>query len=302
VGTLLAMTGRVAGRTGSPGPATPGRPAPPGEAYSAAGALREIDVSKPHPARIYDYFLGGKDNFAADRETAEKVLQNWGAVRAAVRENRAFLGRAVRYLAAEAGVRQFLDIGTGLPSANNVHEVAQAVEPQCRVVYVDDDPIVLTHARALLASDPRGACAYIDADLREPDKILAHPATRATLDFSKPIALMLVAVLHFIPDEDEPLRIVQTLLDALPPGSYLAASHVTDEHNQAGLAGAGRAYSDGGMRGAIRSPEEFADLAFTGLELVNPGVVLVSEWRPEAESLRPMASEVNTYCGVARKP
>ena len=146
----------------------PDRSAQPGDTGGAAGALREIDISKPHPARIYDYFLGGKDNFAADRETADRVLQNWGAVRAAVRENRAFLGRAVRYLAAEAGIRQFLDIGTGLPSANNVHEVAQAIEPQCRVVYVDDDPIVLTHARALLASDPRGACAYIDADLREP--------------------------------------------------------------------------------------------------------------------------------------
>jgi S-adenosyl methyltransferase len=280
----------------------PDSSAQPGDGHGAAGALREIDISKPHPARIYDYFLGGKDNFAADRETGDRVLRNWGAVRAAVRENRAFLGRAVRYLAAEAGIRQFLDIGTGLPSADNVHEVAQAIDPQCRVVYVDDDPIVLTHARALLASDPRGACAYIDADLREPDKILAHPDTRATLDFSKPIALMLVAVLHFIPDEDEPRRIVQTLVDALASGSYLVASHVTAEHNPAGLEGAGRAYSEGGMRGAIRSPEEFADLAFAGLELVDPRLVLLPEWRPEAGSLRPMASEINAYCGVARKP
>ena len=142
-----------------------------------------IDVSRPHPARIYDYFLGGKDNFAADRETAARVLESWGAVRTAVRENRAFLGRAVRYLAAEAGVRQFLDIGAGLPSSSNVHEVAQAVAPESRVVYVDNDPIVLSHARARLTSDPRGACAYIDADLLDPYRILHHPATRATLDF-----------------------------------------------------------------------------------------------------------------------
>ncbi len=267
-----------------------------------SSAVRGIDTSKPHPARIYDYFLGGKDNFAADRETADAVLRNWGAVRTAVRENRAFLGRAVRYLAAEAGIRQFLDIGTGLPSANNVHEVAQEIEPRSRVVYVDNDPIVLAHARALLTSDPRGACAYIDADLREPEQILAHPAVQATLDFTEPIALMLVAVLHFIPDEDEPRRLLDTLLDALPPGSYFVASHATDEHNQAGLAGAGRAYSDRGLRGALRTADEFTALAFAGLDIVEPGVVLVSEWRPEPGSLQPLAAEVNTYCGVARKP
>jgi hypothetical protein len=261
-----------------------------------------IDVSRPHPARIYDYFLGGKDNFAADRETAEQVLRTWGSVRTAVRENRAFLIRAVRYLAAEAGVRQFLDIGAGLPSASNVHEVAQAVAPETRVVYVDNDPIVLAHARALLTSDPRGVCAYIDADLDDPAKILDHPATRSTLDFSQPIALMLVAVLHFVPDEDKPRRIISTLLDALPPGSYLVASHATDEHNQEGLAGAGQAYRDRGLRGALRSPEEFTQLAFGGLEVVEPGVVLVSDWQPEPGSLRPLASEVNTYGGVARKP
>ncbi len=267
----------------------------------AASPPPGIDVSRPHPARIYDYFLGGKDNFAADRETAGRVLESWGAVRTAVRENRAFLARAVRYLAAEAGVRQFLDIGAGLPSSSNVHEVAQAVAPQARVVYVDNDPIVLAHARALLTSDPRGACAYIDADLLDPDKILRHPATRATLDFSQPIALILVAVLHFIPDEDEPRGVVSALTDALPPGSYLAASHTTAEHFPEGLAGAGQAYSDRGLRGALRGQEEFAGLAFSGLEMVDPGVVLVSEWRPEEGALRPMPWEVNTYGGVARK-
>jgi nucleotide-binding universal stress UspA family protein len=274
----------------------------PGQVSRPADGPPGIDVSRPHPARIYDYFLGGKDNFAADRETAGQVLENWATVRTAVRENRGFLNRAVRYLAEEAGIRQFLDIGTGLPSASNVHEVAQAVAPESRVVYVDNDPIVLAHARALLTSDPRGACAYIDADLHDPDAILSHPTTRRTLDFSQPIALMLVAVLHFVPDADEPRGIVQALVDALPPGSYFTASHATDEHSKEQLAGAGRVYSDRGIRGALRTSEEFSQLAFTGLDLVEPGVVVVSDWRPEPGRVRPMASEVNTYGGVARKP
>jgi hypothetical protein len=265
-------------------------------------ARLEIDTSKPHPARMYDYFLGGKNNFAVDRETAEKALQSWGTVRTAVRENRAFLGRAVRFLVAEAGVRQFLDIGTGLPSANNVHEVAQGLVPSCRVVYVDNDPIVLAHARALLTSSPEGKTAYIHADLREPGKILADPVTAATLDFSQPIALMLVAVLHFVPDEAQPRQIVDTLLDALPPGSYLVASHVTAEHDPDTLAGAGRAYQERGLTGQIRTSEEFAELAFRGLKMVEPGLTLVSEWRPPGTGPRPMASEVNAYGGVARKP
>ena len=272
------------------------------EPYVGAAVPPEIDVSRPHPARMYDYFLGGKDNFAADRATAAKVLDSWGTVRTAVRENRAFLGRAVRYLTAEAGIAQFLDIGTGLPSANNVHEVAQAINPATRVEYADNDPIVLAHARALLASGPQGATAYLDADVREPEKILSDQGTRATIDFTEPIALMLVAVLHFIPDEDDPRRIVRTLVDALPSGSYVVASHATAEHNPEGVSGAGRAYSEGGVRGALRTSEEFADLVFGGLELVDPGVVLVSEWRPEEGGLRPTAAEVNAYGAVARKP
>ena len=268
----------------------------------AGQARLGIDTTKPHPARMYDYFLGGKNNFAADRETAEKALKSWGTARTAARENRAFLGRAVRYLVAEAGIRQFLDIGTGLPSANNVHEVAQNVAPSCRVVYVDNDPIVLAHARALLTSAPEGKTAYIDADFREPERILADQATRQTLDFTKPIALMLVAILHFVPDEAEPRRVIQTLLDALPSGSYLVASHVTDEHNPDKLAGAGRAYRERGLAGQIRTSDEFADLAFRGLEVVDPGVVLVSDWRPQGAGPRPLASEVNAYGGVARKP
>ena len=268
----------------------------------AGQARLGIDTTKPHPARMYDYMLGGKNNFAVDRETAENALKSWGTARTAARENRAFLGRAVRYLVAEAGIRQFLDIGTGLPSANNVHEVAQNEAPSCRVVYVDNDPIVLAHARALLTSKPEGKTAYIHADFREPQKILDDQATRETLDFTKPIALMLVAILHFVPDEADPRRTIQTLLDALPSGSYLVASHVTNEHDPDMLAGAGRAYQERGLIGQIRTSDEFANLAFRGLEMVDPGVVLVSDWRPQGAGPLPLASEVNTYGGVARKP
>src|SRR4051794_40518830 len=172
-----------------------------------------IDVSRPHAARMYDFYLGGKDHFAADRVTAEKAMASWRSVRTAVRENRAFLGRAVRFLAEEAGIRQFLDIGTGLPSANNVHEVAQAVVPDTRVVYVDNDPIVLAHAKALLTGRAEGRTAFIEADLREPEKILAHPTAREVLDFDRPMALMLVAILHFLPDDEDPAGIVRTLVD-----------------------------------------------------------------------------------------
>ena len=261
-----------------------------------------IDTTKPHPARVYDYLLGGKDNFAIDRETAEKVMRTWGTVRASARENRAFLGRAVRYLAAEAGIRQFLDIGTGLPSANNVHEVAQSIAPECRVVYVDNDPIVLAHARAMLASSPQGRTAYVNADAREPAKILADPLTQETLDFSQPIALMLVAILHFLPDEQNPAAMIATLLDALPSGSYLAATHVTPEYDPEMLYRAGQVYTERGLAGALRTADEFAELAFTGLEIVEPGIVPVSEWRPEGSGPHPLRAEVNANGGVGRKP
>ena len=262
----------------------------------------EVDTSRPHPARMYDYFLGGKNHFAADRETAEKVLATAPTTRISARENRAFLGRAVRYLVAEAGIRQFLDIGTGLPTANNVHEVAQAVEPSARVVYADNDPLVLAHARALLTSSPEGRTAYIQADLRDPAAILSSPTVREVLDFSQPVALILVAVLHFVHDEFKPAAAIATLLDALPPGSYLAASHVTGEHLPAEAAATTRTYRSSGVPLQVRDSDEFAALAFSGLELVPPGVVLVSEWRPEGSGPRPTPDEVNIYGGVARKP
>jgi S-adenosyl methyltransferase len=260
----------------------------------------ELDTSRPHAARMYDYLLGGKNHFAADRETAEKMLVSMPSARTGPRENRAFLGRAVRYLAAEAGIRQFLDIGAGLPATNAVHEVAQAIAPESRVVYADNDPLVLAHARALLTSSPAGRTAYLHADLRAPEAILEDAVTREVLDFGQPVALMLVAILHFIPDADKPAEIIATLLDALPPGSYLVASQVTSDAN-AGAAAAERTYRGAGVPAQVRDSGEFARLAFSGLELVPPGVVRVSEWRPSDAGPHPTPAEVNTYGGVARK-
>jgi hypothetical protein len=262
----------------------------------------DVDSSRPHMARIYDYFLGGENHFAADRETAEKILQTNPAIRIAARENRAFLGRSVRYLAAEAGIRQFLDIGTGLPTANNVHEVAQAVAPASHVVYVDNDPLVLAQARALLDSAPEGRTAYIHADLREPRKILGHPAVGEVLDLSRPTALVMLATLHLIQDDDKPADIIAALLDALPSGSYFVASHITMEHAADAIAAGQSTMRGAGLSAQARTRDEFARLAFAGLELVPPGVVLVSEWRPAGDGPRPAPAEVNCYGGVARKP
>jgi hypothetical protein len=262
----------------------------------------EIDTSRPHAARIYDYFLGGKNHFAADREVAEKSLASIPSGRVGAREQRAFLGRAVRYLAGEAGITQFLDIGTGLPTTDNVHEVAQAITPRSRVVYVDNDPLVLAHARALLTSSAEGRTAYIHADLKSPGEILSSPVVREVLDFTRPIALMLVGILHFLEEKDEPERVIDTLLDALPPGSYLTASHLNPEHDPAGVAAGVRAYRAGGVTVQARDSGELAALAFRGLELVPPGIVSVSEWRPDSPGPRPTLAEVSCYGGLGRKP
>jgi hypothetical protein len=251
---------------------------------------------------MYDYFLGGKNHFAADRAVAEEIMATNPAIRVAARENRAFLGRSVGYLAAEAGVRQFLDIGTGLPTMNNVHEVAQEIAPEARVVYVDNDPLVLAHARALLTSRPEGRTAYLHADLRQPHAILQAPATREVLDFSQPIALIMLATLHLIQDEDKPAEIIAALLDALPGGSYFVASHITMEHAGDAIAAGQHTMRSAGIGAQARDSGDFARLAFAGLELMPPGVVLVSEWRPDGDGPRPAPSEVNCYGGVARKP
>ncbi len=267
-------------------------------ARPAADGPIEIDTTVAHPARVYDYWLGGKDNFAADREAAERVLAVTPGLRLRVKANRQFLARVVRYLAAEAGIRQFLDIGTGIPSASNTHEVAQAVAPDSRIVYVDNDPIVLSHARALLASGPEGSTQYIDGDLRDGAAILREAAR--TLDFGQPIALMLVGVLHLIQDSEAPYQIVADLMDALPSGSYLAISHpAIDIH--AGQAEAQKRYNE-----RVSTPQTLRTHAqvarfFDGLDLAPPGVVYVHTWRPDLGDIIPQDG-VSNHGGVARKP
>jgi hypothetical protein len=264
----------------------------------------EVDITRPHPARTWDYYLGGKDNFAADRAVADQVIAAWPGMRVSARENRKFIGRAVGYLAGEAGIDQFLDIGSGLPTAQNVHEVAQAINPAARVVYADNDPLVLVHARALLTSSPEGKCAFIHADLRAPEKILSAPATQETLDFTRPIALILAAIVHFLLPEDEPARIIKTLVDALPSGSYVAATHGSTEYGTQEEADAViRLIQASGVPIAPRNSTDFGHLVFDGLNLVSPGVVLLPEWRPNpGGGPRPGAREVGINAGVARKP
>jgi hypothetical protein len=269
--------------------------------WDPADASR-LNIKVPHVARVYDYWLSGKDNFTADRVAGEEAIKAFPGIRLSAQANRAFLRRTVRYLTGSEGVRQFLDIGTGLPAASNTHEVSQAVAPESSVVYVDNDPLVLAHARALLTSSPEGRTAYIHADLRDPQSILSDPAAREVLDFSQPIALMLVAVLHFVPDEFKPAQVMATLIDALPSGSYLVASHITEEHDPVGPAAGARAYRAAGLPAQLRDSGQFAQLAFSGLDLVPPGVVLVSEWRPEGDRPRPTPAEVSWYGGVARIP
>ena len=256
----------------------------------------EIDTSVAHQARVYDYLIGGKDNFAVDREVGDMVLQANPDLALAARANRAFLGRAVRFLASEAGIRQFLDIGTGIPSASNTHEVAQAVASQSRVVYVDNDPIVLAHARALLTSAPEGRTAYLDADARDPDPILARAA--GTLDFSRPVAVMLLSILQVI---DDPYALTSRLLRAVPPGSYLAISvPASDIQEEAQAAWARRVAGDfPGATIGLRSHAEMARF-FDGLELVDPGVVPVNHWRPGPGGPEP-AHALPSYGAVGRK-
>jgi len=266
-------------------------------------AVQRIDTSVMHPARRYNYWLGGKDNFQADRESGDAIAAVFPQVRTAALENRRFLRRAVTYLVEEVGLRQFLDIGTGIPTADNTHEVAQRVAPDSRIVYVDNDPIVLCHARALLTSTTAGATAYIDADLRQPEKILNHEQLLKTLDLSQPVGLMLIAVMHFVMDHEDPYGIVNRLVEALPAGSYVAITNGTSDY----LSEEDRkkvAAATSGQHGAIRvrSRAEFARF-FDGLELVDPGIVSVAEWRAEDEpEPRPTAAEAALYGAVARKP
>ena len=259
-------------------------------------AIRDIDVSVPHSARIWNYWLGGKDNFQADRDAGDEFLALYPQQLDKARACRQFLARAVRYLALEVGVRQFLDVGTGLPTANNTHEGAQRAAPDARIVYVDNDPLVLTHARALLTSSAEGITSYIDADMHDPATILAE--ARKTLDLDKPIALLMIGVLGHVADYDEARSIVQRLLKGLPPGSFLVESDGTDS-SPAYLAAIDHYRDSGGVPYNARTHEQITGF-YEGLELVEPGVVPIHIWRPEL-SMFGKAPDVSESGGVGRK-
>jgi hypothetical protein len=259
-----------------------------------------FDPAVASSARIYDYWLGGKDNFEADRAAAAHAIAANPGIVADVRANRAFLSRAVRFLAGEGAVRQFLDIGTGLPTASNTHQVAQEVAPSSRIVYVDNDPVILTHARALLTSTPEGATAYLDHDLHDVGQILEGAS--ATLDLSEPVAMMLLIVLHLIPDAHDPRGIVTQLMDRLAPGSYLVISHPASDIRPAAMAEMARRVNArlGPAKGTMRDRAEIAGF-FDGLTLLEPGVVQPQQWRPEVGEGGGSSAEVTAWCGVARK-
>ncbi|MGF1427652.1 SAM-dependent methyltransferase [Kitasatospora sp. LaBMicrA B282] len=254
----------------------------------------------PHPARMYDYYLGGKDNFPADRAAAEEIIAISPRVRLSAQANRGFLQRAVKHLA-EQGVRQFLDIGTGIPTAGNTHEVAQRVDPAARVAYVDNDPIVLVHSRALLAGASKGSASVVQADLRDPAGILDAPEVRDLLDLGQPVALLLFAILHFVGEDSDPYGIVRKLVDALPSGSYLALSHGTADFLSPEQAQRGPAvYCAATERLTLRSREQVARF-FDGLELLEPGIVTVPRWRPELPE-REGDAVTGIWGAVGRKP
>ena len=257
----------------------------------------KIDTSVPHSARIWNYWLGGKDNNPVDREAGDAFREVFPGIEDLAKASRHFLARAVRYLAGEAGVRQFLDIGTGLPTVDNTHEVAQRVDPTCRIVYVDNDPLVLVHANALLTSTPEGVTTYIEADLRDPETIFTK--ARQVLNFDEPIALTLMQMTGHIPSTEEAYGIVRSLMAELPSGSYLAFNDSADTNPQ-NLEATGKYNDSGAEPYHLRSPAELAGF-FDGLELVEPGVVSISRWRPEPSPFGPPA-EVDALGGVARKP
>jgi hypothetical protein len=257
----------------------------------------KIDTSVPHPARVYDYWLGGKDNYAADRQVAEAVIAATPGVVVGARENRAFLGRSVRFLA-EQGIDQFLDIGTGIPTAGNTHEIAQSVNPAARVAYVDNDTIVMVHARALLTSTPEGMTTYIEADLREPRTILDHPDVAKVLDFSRPVGIIIIGTLMHIRDEDDPWGAVKQFTDATCPGSYLAITHLTADFEPELMGTLAKSYNTGPLLMTNRTAEEVGRF-FDGFELVEPGLVWGAEWRPD----KPISPESvrGAYGAVGRK-
>jgi hypothetical protein len=262
--------------------------------------VTQFDTSVPHSARVYDYLLGGTDNYAADRAAGEHLLQAYPNLVFTLRANRAFLARAVRFLVTEAGIRQFLDIGTGIPAANNTHEVAQHASPDSRIVYVDNDPVVLNHAQALLASAPEGACDYLDADMHEPGKILT--AAARTLDFAKPVAVMMLGIMQFAGDDAEARAIISQLMAECPPGSFLAISHPASDIDSEQFGEATRRFNEAAPEAERMTLRDNATVAglFSGLEFVPPGLVRITEWRPDSELQA--ASPGALWAGVARKP
>jgi hypothetical protein len=266
------------------------------------GPTAEIDPSRPHPARMYDYYLGGNDNYAADRTAAAEVEKALPQVAVTARTNRLFMQRATRWLARDAGIDQFLDIGTGIPTPPNLHRIAQQENPEARVVYVDNDPIVLAHAQALMRGTPEGRTEYIAADVRDVGGILAAPGLRDTLDLARPVALSLNALLHFVPDEFRPYDIVRDLLDALVPGSYLVLSHCTPDFAPEAWAKVIEVYRAGGIPAQVRSRDE-VERFFHGLDCVDPGLVVLHRWRPDTPPDPSITdAAVSFWAGVARKP
>ncbi|WP_069817359.1 SAM-dependent methyltransferase [Streptomyces sp. TP-A0874] len=279
--------------------------------HDAGGDPRSIDLrlDRAHSARMYDYYLRGKTNYAADRAAAEKVAETWPSVFVCAKENRSFLHRVTRVLAEDLGIRQWLDIGTGIPTSPNLHEVAQEIAPEARVVYVDNDPIVLTHARALLTSSPEGRTAYIQADATDPEAILGSGELADTLDLRRPVALSLNALLHFLPDSTDPYGTVDRLMGALPSGSTLAITHCTADFDPGTWGDIQAIYAAAGTATQVRSRSE-VERFFSGLEMLEPGVEVAHRWRPVADgghsSPEPVEalsdSEVSLWVGVGVKP
>ena len=263
-----------------------------------ANAAPKIDTTRAHTARIWNYWLGGKDNYPVDRQVGDQIRQLHPGIGDYARADRVFLGRAVQHLAGEAGIRQFLDIGTGLPTADNTHQVAQAIAPDSRIVYVDNDPLVLVHARALLTSTPEGACDYIDADMRDPGKILAEAAR--TLDFAQPVGVTMLGVVIFVEDDEDPYGIVRQFMDAVPAGSYLVLSHTITSPAMPDVDAAVAFWNEHGTPKLTQRTPEQVTRFFDGLDLLEPGVVSCSRWRPEATPWGEPA-EVAMYGGVGRK-
>ncbi|MFF1903764.1 SAM-dependent methyltransferase [Kitasatospora sp. NPDC058218] len=260
----------------------------------------DLRMDVPHSARVYDYLIGGKTNFEADRTAAHASVKAWPALPISMRTTRTFMQRVVRHLAEEHKVRQFLDIGTGIPTSPNVHEIAQGIAPEARVAYVDNDPIVLTHARALMSSTEEGRTSYIDADFRDVDSIMGAPQLREVLDLSQPVALSLIAIVHFVLDQDDPQGIVRRFMDELAPGSFLALTVFTGDTDPVGVGGVGREYNARGIPLQIRDKKETLAF-FDGFELLDPGVTLVHHWRPDADAAPVRDQDIAMYGGVAVK-